>query len=311
MNIMSPIYELSSTFMNPGAHTLGMALLFATFFPVGSFISSALLGWLDNRLQNEASADGFERTEEERCQIRSRRSSQSSTEEMENRSLLTKINSNLEFWLLAGICFLYFGAVTPFIGIAEMWFQVIYGFSQSEASFLNSIIFILSMVLSPVFGFIIDRVGFNLYFILGRVKELITSSGGHGTSVSRDFGQNLDLMKGAHFICLTGHLLLGFVECTPWIGVVLIALSFSILPPALWALTPILSEPKNLNISYGILTSLQNLGLAVLALAAGSIATYGWAKIELLFSLVTLGKSRHLILFCQNLFLKKINIRRI
>ena len=41
--------------------------------------------------------------------------------------------------------------------------------------------------------------------------------------------------------------------------------------------------------SYGILTSLQNLGLAVLALAAGSIATYGWAKIELLFSLVTLG----------------------
>ena len=171
MNIMSPIYELSSTFMNPGAHTLGMALLFAAFFPVGSFISSALLGWLDNRLQNEASADGFDRTEEERGHIRSRRSSQSSTEEMENRSLFPKINSNLEFWLLAGICFLYFGAVTPFIGIAEMWFQVIYGFSQSEASFLNSIIFILSMILSPVFGFIIDRVGFNLYFILGRVTR--------------------------------------------------------------------------------------------------------------------------------------------
>ena len=179
MNIMSPIYELSSNFMNPGAHTLGMALLFAAFFPVGSFISSALLGWLDNRLQHEASADGFDRIEEERGQIRSRRSSQSSTKEMENRSLFPKINSNLEFWLLAGICFLYFGAVTPFIGIAEMWFQVIYGFSQSEASFLNSIIFILSMVLSPVFGFIIDRVGFNLYFILGTVTELMTSSTRH------------------------------------------------------------------------------------------------------------------------------------
>jgi len=260
MNIMSPIYEMCSTFMNPGAHTLGMALLFATFFPIGSFISSALLGWLDNRLQNEAAADGFQRTDlEDRGQIRSRRSTESSIEEMGNRTTFPKINSNPEFWLLAGICFLYFGAVTPFIGIAEMWFQVIYGFNQSEASFLNSVIFIMSMVLSPVFGLIIDRVGFNLYFILG-----------------------------AHFICLTGHLLLGFVECTPWIGVVLIALSFSILPPALWALTPILSEPKNVNMSYGILTSLQNLGLAVLALGAGSIATFGWMKIELLFSLATL-----------------------
>ena len=48
--------------------------------------------------------------------------------------------------------------------------------------------------------------------------------------------------------------------------------------------------------SYGILFSLQNLGLAVLALTAGSIATYGWTKIELLFSLVTLGKSGHLMI---------------
>ena len=170
---------------------------------------------------------------------------------------------------------------------------------------------------------------YNLYFINGsltfiwvyyrssRFQSLFHSRKGHETNDvvsghwSRHFGQNLDLMKGAHFICLTGHLLLGFVECTPWIGVVLIALSFSILPPALWALTPILSEPKNLNISYGILTSLQNLGLAVLALAAGSIATYGWAKIELLFSLVTLGKSRHLILFWQNLFLKFFCTRKL
>ena len=81
------------------------------------------------------------------------------------------------------------------------------------------------------------------------------------------------------------------MECTPWIGVVMIALSFSILPPALWALVPILSDSNNLNMSYGILTSLQNLGLAVLALAAGSIATYGWAKIELLFSLTSLSES--------------------
>ena len=126
---MSPIYNLCSNFMNPGAHTLGMALLIATFFPVGSFISSALLGWLDNRLQNEASTDGFQRTDgRSQAEIsgRSRRSTESDIEEMgsRNRSFFPKINSNLEFWLLAGICFLYFGAVTPFIGIAEAGFQI-------------------------------------------------------------------------------------------------------------------------------------------------------------------------------------------
>ena len=120
---MSPIYNFCSTFMNPGAHTLGMALLIATFFPVGSFISSALLGWLDNRLQNEASTDGCQRAE---ITGGSRRSTESDIEEigLRNRSFFPKINSNLEFWLLAGICFLYFGAVTPFIGIAEACFQI-------------------------------------------------------------------------------------------------------------------------------------------------------------------------------------------
>ena len=95
MNIMSPIYNLCSNFMNPGAHTLGMALLIATFFPVGSFISSALLGWLDNRQQNEASTDGFQRTDgRSRDQIteRSRTSTESDIEEIgsRNRSFFQK-----------------------------------------------------------------------------------------------------------------------------------------------------------------------------------------------------------------------------
>ena len=37
-----------------------------------------------------------------------------------------------------------------------------YGFSNSEASIVNSLVYILSAAVSPFTGFMVDKVGFNI-----------------------------------------------------------------------------------------------------------------------------------------------------
>ena len=184
------------------------------------------------------------------------------TEDEEAKIQLTDIlHFPIQFWLVTLICVLYYSAVFPFVAIAKPYFESEFGLSPSEAALLNSIIYIMSAPLSPCFGLLIDFVGFNASFIV--------------------------LANG---MCLAGHIILGFIPITPWVGVIIIGISYSMLASSLWPLVSLLVERHQLGTAYGFMQSWQNLGLAVIAIAAGAIAEKGWIKIELFFSGLVLGK---------------------
>jgi len=183
------------------------------------------------------------------------------TEDEEAKIQLTDIlHFPIQFWLVTLICVLYYSAVFPFVAIAKPYFESEFGLSPSEAALLNSIIYIMSAPLSPCFGLLIDFVGFNASFIV--------------------------LANG---MCLAGHIILGFIPITPWVGVIIIGISYSMLASSLWPLVSLLVERHQLGTAYGFMQSWQNLGLAVIAIAAGAIAEKGWIKIELFFSGLVLG----------------------
>lgn len=50
-----------------------------------------------------------------------------------------------------------------------------YGFSPSDASAINSIVYVISAVASPLFGFIIDKAGRNVSWILASVVTTIVA----------------------------------------------------------------------------------------------------------------------------------------
>ena len=85
-------------------------------------------------------------------------------------------------------------------------------------------------------------------------------------------------------MCLAAHLLLGFVPLTPWVGVIIIGISYSMLAASLWPMVNLLVESHQLGTAYGLMQSWQNLGLAVIAIAVGAIAEKGWIQIEIFFS---------------------------
>lgn len=163
------------------------------------------------------------------------------------------------FWLISLLTMIYYAGVTPFIGQASTFLtEKYYPNNNSLAGLVSSIIIYTSMFLSPFLGRLVDHFGRRPYFILG----------------------------GALFI-LPAHILLAWEnplsKAVPILPVVMIGLSFSLVPAALWPSIPILIEEENIATAYGAMTSIQNLGLALFNLATGPLLIVGPNIFVLLF----------------------------
>lgn len=163
------------------------------------------------------------------------------------------------FWIISLLTMIYYAGVTPFIGQASTFLtEKYYPNNTSMAGLVSSIIIYTSMFLSPFLGRLVDHFGRRPYFILG----------------------------GALFI-LPAHILLAWEnplsKAIPILPVVMIGLSFSLVPAALWPSIPILIDEENIATAYGAMTSIQNLGLALFNLATGPLLIIGPNIFVLLF----------------------------
>ncbi len=88
------------------------------------------------------------------------------------------------FWLMSVICVAYYCAIFPFIGLGQwvpvsidylilkltvwtfrVFFERKFDFSPSNANAVNSIVYVISAVASPFFGFLVDKVGRNILWV--------------------------------------------------------------------------------------------------------------------------------------------------
>ena len=199
MNVMIHVYNAVGEFMSAGHRTLGMALMVAAGTCVFSFLCACVIGILDKNAEKKGVVGVAEAGEEAKISLRD------------------VVNFPLSFWFVTIICVLYYACVFPFVAIALPYFQSHFGLSKSEAAALNSVIYIMSAPLAPVFGFLIDIVGFNASFVLL-----------------------------ANCMCLAAHLILAFVPLTPWVGIITIGISYSMLASSLWPMVNLLVEEHQL-----------------------------------------------------------------
>lgn len=243
MNVMVPLYNKCLDFMTFGPRNLGMALLIAASTCVFSFLCAFTISILDTNAEKQGVVGQSEPTTGE----------DGEQKEEEKISLRDVLKFPLQFWLVTIICVLFYASVFPFVAIALPYYQSVFGLSPAEAAALNSIIYIMSAPLAPIFGLIIDFVGFNATWVLV-----------------------------ANLLVLGSHLLLGYVTTlTPWVGVVCIGIGYSMLASSLWPMVSLLVEKHQLGTAYGFMQSWQNLGLALVAIAIGAIAQNQiWSQIE-------------------------------
>lgn len=169
-----------------------------------------------------------------------------SEEEKFHLSDLGLVFKNPGFWLITLMCLCFYGGIFPFLKFATKVMIVKYHVSDNYAGIIPSLMPFGTIVLTPIFGAIYDKVG------KGATLMIIGSL----------------ILTGVH-VCFA----LPILE-TAWFAVVLIILlgvAFSLVPSAMWPSVPKIIPMKQLGSAYAIIFYIQNIGLTLIPMLMGTI----------------------------------------
>lgn len=167
------------------------------------------------------------------------------------------------FWLVAMLCVLYYSGIFPFQRYAPNYVQETLGVSAETASRLFSFFPILAMVLTPFLGAFLDYKG---------------------------KGATMLIIGAVIMTCC--HLCFAFLlPAVPqvWLALTLILIlgvSFSLVPAALWPSVPKIIDANILGSAYCLIFWIQNIGLCLVPLLIGKTldATGGYQVPMVIFA---------------------------
>ena len=152
---------------------------------------------------------------------------------------------NPGFWLITMLCLLYYSALYPFLDFATKMMIAKYGVDPSIAGNIPAILPYTSIVLTPLFGGMYDKIGKGAtIMIIGTVML---------TLVLMIFA--LPFNSSLLAICL----------------MLILGIAFSLLPSVLWPAVPKIVPMKQLGTAYSIIYYIQNIGLMLIPIVIGGV----------------------------------------
>lgn len=147
------------------------------------------------------------------------------------------------YWFIVLLCVTFYSGIFPFRTFAIKFFQEYHGLEREVGGMYNSILILASMVLTPLFGLLSDFIG----------------------------KRSLLMMFGS-LILIPVYMMLLSTAIPPWIPMALMGLAFSLIPAVMWPSVALIAPPEKLGTAYGLMTMIQNIGLA------GFNFLIGWAN---------------------------------
>jgi len=233
--VIFSISPLMSEWISPEP-TVVTPVAFCTVLLLIGLISYIVFTFMDSRLDRELRAAGRSASGEE------------PSEEEFKFSDVTGILSSKLFWVIALLCVLYYSAIFPFQRYATNMLQCNLGMSARDAADIFRWFPIGAAVITPMLGYYLDRRGRGAtMLILGAL-----------------------LMIACH---LTFALVLP-VYPQAWVAftaIVVLGISFSLVPAALWPSVPKVMESRYLGSAYSLIFWVQNIGLALFPILIGAV----------------------------------------
>lgn len=154
MNLMGWLYSKVEASLGSAGHTtLGVTLMIGGLTCVLSLICALVLAYLDQRAERILHKE------------------QGKTGEVIK---LTNVKDfSLPLWLIFVICVCYYVVVFPFTGLGKVFFTEKFGFSSQAGRAINSIVYVISAPMSPVFGLLVDKTGKNIIWVLCAVAAAL------------------------------------------------------------------------------------------------------------------------------------------
>ena len=167
------------------------------------------------------------------------------SEEQFKFSDLKVIFCNQGFWLITFLCLIFYAAVFPFLKFATNLMIIKYGVSPSIAGMIPGLLPFGTMLLTPLFGSLYDKMGKGAtLMIIGSVLLTIV------------------------------HILFAMPLLNVWwfavIIMILLGIAFSLVPSAMWPSVPKIIPMKQLGSAYAIIFYIQNIGLSMVPVLIGN-----------------------------------------
>ncbi len=147
------------------------------------------------------------------------------------------------YWFVVLLCVTFYSGIFPFQTFAVKFFIDVHGTTREFGGFLSSMLTLSAMILTPLFGLFADYIG----------------------------KRSLLMMFGS-LILVPVYLLMAYTNVTLYIPMAMMGLAFSLIPAVMWPSVAIIVDEAKLGTAYGLMTMIQNIGLA------GFNFIIGWAN---------------------------------
>ncbi len=147
------------------------------------------------------------------------------------------------YWYIVALCITFYSAIFPFQTFAVKFFQDAHGASRELGGFLSSMLTLFAMVFTPLFGLLVDRVGKRSMF----------------------------MMLGS-MLLIPVYLIMAYTHISLYVPMAMMGIAFSLIPAIMWPSVAYVVDQSKLGTAYGLMTMIQNIGLA------GFNLLIGWAN---------------------------------
>ena len=137
------------------------------------------------------------------------------------------------FWLIVALCVTFYSAVFPFRSFAIKFFMEAHGATREFAGSLNSVLPMSAMIVTPLFGLMVDKIG----------KRAL-------------------LMMLGSLLLIPVYLMMVYSNVSLYIPIAMMGISFSLIPAVMWPSVAYIVEERRLGTAYSVMTLIQQIGLA-------------------------------------------------
>ena len=157
----------------------------------------------------------------------------------------------VSYWYIVALCVVFYSAIFPFETFAIKFFIEARGTSRELGGFLISILTASTMFGTPLFGLFADR-----------------------------FGRRATLMMLGSMLLIPVYLMLAYTNISPYVPMAMMGVAFSLIPALMWPSVAYIVDQSKLGTAYGLMTMIQNIGLAGFNLLIGWANDHGHASAQ-------------------------------
>jgi MFS family permease len=209
-------------------------------------------------------------------------------------------NFNKSYWFIVLLCVTFYSAMFPFQTFAVKFFKDVHLTAVSDdvargmGGFLSSMLTLSAMILTPLFGLLSDKIGkrsllmmlgsfliIPVYLIMVYFKvqsvippELVATFSFSGAADSGFFTSLFAWIS--NFAEMVKILFVYFPNLV--IPMAIMGVAFSLVPAVLWPSVALIVDESRLGTAYGLMTMIQNIGLAGFNLIIGFSNDFGQAS---------------------------------